>query len=320
MKKTLSTLAMITLVSGALYAEPLLTGVIEDVESQTIEMPSLPGAWQRRIEWMAPEGSEVDVGDLVVRLDPGNLISEEEKARTDLEKQRFTAERAVDELKLEVMDAELALAQAESDVRMAELDAVIPVETIPRLDFERYQLTLATAQQTLARTRKELVNKRAELSDRQAQAKLELQQAETNYRRIESALAATEIKADKAGFVIYAENPFTGRKIFAGDTLFSGLAVASIANRADLQVRLWIHEADFLRFQPGQAMQIAADAQGIASFEAKISWRSSQAVEKQDWGDSGYFEALAIPINGLPDAIMPGMSVLGVRATTERQR
>jgi hypothetical protein len=48
---------------------PLLTGVVEDIDAQMIEMPSLPGVWQRRVDWMVQEGSEVAPGDLVVRLD-----------------------------------------------------------------------------------------------------------------------------------------------------------------------------------------------------------------------------------------------------------
>ena len=58
-----------TLTMAPAAAGPLLTGVVEDVNAQTIEMPSLPGAWQRRIEWMAREGEQVQAGDLVVRLE-----------------------------------------------------------------------------------------------------------------------------------------------------------------------------------------------------------------------------------------------------------
>jgi hypothetical protein len=79
---------------------PLLSGVVEDVNAQTIEMPSLPGSWQRRIEWMAPEGSEVEIGALVVRLDPGDLISQEQQSRANLEKTRLSAARRIDELQL----------------------------------------------------------------------------------------------------------------------------------------------------------------------------------------------------------------------------
>ncbi|MDJ0656052.1 MAG: hypothetical protein QNJ40_17955 [Xanthomonadales bacterium] len=293
-------------------AQPLLTGVVEDVRAQTIEMPSLPGAWQRRIEWMAREGTQVEQGELVIRLDPGDLIAREEQARTDLEKRELSAKRRVDELKLAVLDAEKALAQAESDVKLAELDAVIPKSTIPQLDYERYQLTLETAKKDLVRSQAQLLNKQAELEDVTEESRLEVQQAQSNYQRTRDALEATEIKAEKAGFMIYGENPFSGKKIFPGETHYSGFEIASIASRNDLQMRFWVHEADILRVRPGTVIQVTPDAQGSKSFPASVVWASSQAVEKQDWSASGYFEVLAEPIEAVSDSVMPGMSVMGL--------
>lgn len=301
-------------------AGTVLTGVVEDSSAQTIEMPSLPGSWQRRIDWMVDEGAEVDIGDSVVRLDPGDLITREEQARTDLEKVKMTAKRRIDELKLEVMDSEKAVAEAASDVRLAELDAIIPAATIPRLDYERYQLTLETAKKTLVRTQAELLNKRAELDDVIRETELEIEQAESGYERIRLALDATEIRAEKAGFMIYGENPFTGKKVFPGETLYSGFTIASIASREDLQIRFWVHEADILKLGPGLELEVAADAQGSSPFLASLTWTSSQAVEKQDWSDSGYFEALARPLTQLPPEIMPGMSVMGLPSSTGTDR
>ncbi len=292
-------------------AGPLLTGVVEDVNAQTFEMPSLPGAWQRQIAWMAPEGSEVEVGDLVVRIEPGDLIEQEEQTRTDLEKTRLSAARRIDELRLLLLDAESAVAQAESDVRMAELDAVIPASTIPLLDYERYQLTLQTAQKTLVRTQAELLNRQAELRDVQSETALEIRKAEALYGRIKDALASTEMRAEKAGFVLYGENPWTGRKVFPGETLYSSFHIASVASREDLQMRFWVHEADFLSLKLGQAVRVTTDAQGSEPFMAEISWTSSQAEEKQDWSDGGYFEAYARPVAAVSRAIAPGMSVMG---------
>jgi len=297
---------------------PLLTGVVEDVKAQTIEMPSLPGAWQRRIEWMATEGAEVAVGDLVVRLDPGDLISREEQSRTELEKQRLSATRRINELKLELLDAERELARSESAVRMAKLDAVIPASTIPRLDYERYQLTLETAEKTLIRAQADLLNKQAELLDVEKESRLEVAKAESDYQRISDALQATEIRAEKPGFIIYGDNRFTGKKVFPGETLYSGFEVASIASREDLQLRFWVHEADFLSVREGQRVRIIADAQDSRPFDAVVSWTSSQAAEKQDWSDSGYFEAYAKPVSGIPDDVMPGMSVMGEIVGTEQ--
>jgi len=292
-------------------AGPLLTGVVEDVKAQTIEMPSLPGAWQRRIEWMAPEGSEVAAGELVVRLDPGDLIWQEEQARTELEKQRLSAARRIDELKLELLDAERELASAESAVRLAEMDAVIPASTIPRLDYERYQLTLETTGKARIRAQAVLLNKQVELKDVSEETRLEVRKAQASYERISNALKATQITAEKPGFIIYGDNRFTGRKVFPGETLYSGFEVAAIASREDLQVRFWVHEADSLKVRIGQRVAVVADAQGSTPFEAVVSWTSSQATEKQDWSDSGYFEAYAKPVSGMPDGVMPGMSVMG---------
>jgi multidrug resistance efflux pump len=315
-RKLTSALLLLSL-AAPVAAGPLLTGIVEDVNAQTIEMPSLPGSWQRRIEWMSREGSEVAVGDVVVRLDPGDLIAREEQARTDLEKRRLSAERRVDELELEVMDAQRSVAEAESAVKLAEMDAAVPKSAIPKLDFERYRLAFENARQALIRAEAELLNTRDELQDVKAESRLEVQQAESNYQRIRDALGATEIRAEKSGFIIYGDNPYSGKKIFPGETLYTGAEIAAIASRDDLQIRFWIHEADIREISPGQSITVIADAQGAEPFSAIVGWASSQAVEKQDWSDSGYFQALAIPSAGVPDLIMPGMSVMGLPSRQE---
>lgn len=292
-------------------AGPLLTGVVEDIKAQTIEMPSLPGSWQRRIEWMVREGSQVAVGDLVVRLDPGDLISREEQSRAELEKRRLSAARRIDELKLELLDAERELARSGSAVRLAEMDAVIPESTIPRLDYERYQLTLETARKAQVRAQADLLNKQAELKDVQEESRLDVLQAESSYQRISKALEATEIRAEKTGFMIYGDNRFTGKRVFPGETLFSGFEIASIASQDDLQLRFWIHEADFLQVREGQIIVVTADTQGSTPFRSEVRWTSNQAIERQDWSTSGYFEAIAEPLDGIPGGVMPGMSVMG---------
>ncbi|MGB5492424.1 MAG: hypothetical protein WBM76_16485 [Woeseiaceae bacterium] len=320
MIRSLTSAALLVVMTVPALAGPLLTGIVEDVNAQTIEMPSLPGGWQRRIEWMAHEGSEVAVGDVVVRLDPGDLIAREEQARTDLEKRRFSAERRVDELELELMDAQRNVAEADSAVKLAEMDATVPETAIPKLDFERFRLAFETSRKALIRAEAEMLNKREELSDVRSESRLEVQQAESNYARIREALQATEIRAEKSGFIIYGDNPYNGKKIFPGETLYSGAEIASIASREDLQIRFWVHEADIREIRSGQILNVMADGQGAEAFSASIGWASSQAVEKDDWSESGYFQALAIPNGGVPDLIMPGMSVMGIIAPQESDK
>jgi multidrug resistance efflux pump len=200
---------------------------------------------------------------------------------------------------------------------MAELDAVIPAPTIPRLDYERYQLALQTARKALVRAQAEQLNRQAELKDVESETSLEIRKAEAVYQRISDALKATEMRAQKAGFVLYGENPWTGRKVFPGETLYSSARIASVASREDLQLRFWVHEADFLHLKMGQPVRVTADAQGSEPFMAEISWASSQAEEREDWSDGGYFEAYARPLEAVPREVAPGMSVMGEVLDTE---
>lgn len=291
-----------------------LTGIVEDATAQTVEMPRLAGAWQVQIAWMAPEGEAVKAGEPVVRVDPGSMIAEEEQARTDLEKKRLESKRRLDELALEVLDAEKALAEARSAVTLASIDARIPEGTIPQLDFDNYQLALTVARQVEEQASAELRAKRLERSGAEEETRLEVAKTETQWRRLRDSLEQTEIRAEKDGFLIYSENRISGRKVFPGDTLYSGLEIAAVASREGLQFRFWVHEADIHAVPVGTRLMVTADAVDEITVPATVTWTASQATAREDWSAGGYFEVLAMPEETLPEALMPGMAILGTSA------
>ena len=297
-------------IAPAHAAPPYLTGVVEDGQAQTVEMPRLPGAWQRSIEWMAPEGSTVSVGDLIVRLDPGGLIALEEQAIIDLEGRRRENERRQAELDLAIMDAETAALQAESAVRLARIDAEVPPTATSRLIHSRAQLTLATAEQALERAYAELADRKAENAGAQESMNLAVARAALEAARMRDALERTRVHATKAGFLIYAEGEFTGRKAFPGDTLPSGASIAHVASRDDLRFRFQVHEADILKLPLGTRIIVVADAIPTPSVVATVDWTSNQATEREAWSRGGYFVVTAVPVDGMPDVFMPGMSVM----------
>ncbi len=291
-------------------APPYLTGVVEDGDAQIVEMPRLPGSWQRSVEWMAPEGSTVSVGDLIVRLNPGRLIVLEQQAAIDLESKTYENERRQVELDLAIMDAETAVLREESAVRIARLDAEVPPTATSRLIHSRAQLALATAEQRLERARAELADKKAENAGAQESMELGVARAELESTRMREALERTQVHATKAGFLIYAESEFTGRKIFPGATLPSGDHIAYVASREDLRFRFRVHEADILRFPVGTGIIVIADAVATRPVVATVDWTSNQATERKDWSRGGYFDLTAVPADGMPDVFMPGMSVM----------
>ena len=291
-------------------APPYLTGVVDDADSQVIEMPRLPGMWQRQVAWLAPEGSSVAPGDLVVRLDPGDLVAQEEAAQQDLEHHRLQAERRLAETMLGILDAETAVVEAESAVRLARIDAEIPAHATRRLDHDQDQLDLATAEQSLARARAALADKKEQRTEAQPVTEMAVSRAEAHTERLRDAIAQTEIHADRAGLFIHGENPFTGTKIFAGETLPPTIKIAEVASRNALRFRFWVHEADILRVPVDTAIIVTADAIPSLSIAARVDWTSKQATVRTEWSQGGYFELLAVPTEAVPSNLIPGMAVM----------
>jgi len=292
-------------------APPYLTGVVEDAESQIVEMPRLPGLWQRQIAWLAPEGSSVSPGDLIVRLDPGDLIARREEAETDLEHKRTEAERRLAETMLAILDAETAVVEAEAAVRLARIDAEIPAHATRKLDHDQDQLDLEGALNALARARATLSDKREQHAQAEPVTKMSVARAEAERDRLRRAIELTEIHADRAGILIHGENPMTGTKIFVGETFPPTVKIVEVANRNALRFRFWIHEADIRKLGVGTEITVTPDAVPGQATAAKVEWTSKQATARSEWSQGGYFELLAIPTGTTPTDLIPGMAVMG---------
>lgn len=291
-------------------APPYLTGVVDDADSQVIEMPRLPGMWQRQVAWLAPEGSTVGPGDLVVRLDPGELIAQAEAAEQDMEHHRLQAGRRLAETMLGILDAETAVIEAESAVRLARIDAEIPAYATRQLDHDQDQLDLATAEQALARAHATLADKKQQHAEAEPVTEMAISRAEAHWKRLRDAIARTEIHADRAGLFIHGENPFTGTKIFAGETLPPTIKIAEVASRNALRFRFWVHEADILKVPAKTELVVRADAVPTLSVAATVDWTSKQATPRNEWSQGGYFELLAVPTEAVPPNLIPGMAVM----------
>ena len=291
-------------------APPYLTGVVDDADSQVIEMPRLPGMWQRQVAWLAAEGSTVAPGDLVVRLDPGDLVAQEEAAETALEQRRLQAERQLAQTMLGILDAETAVLEAESAVRLARIDAEIPPAATRQLDHDQSQLRQATAEHALARARVTLSDKQEQHAEAEPVTELAIARAQANRNRLRAAIGQTEFRADRAGLFIHGENPFTGTKIFAGETLPPTVKIAEVASRDALRFRFWVHEADILKVPAGTELVVTADAIPAESIAAIVDWTSKQATLRNEWSRGGYFELLALPVEAVPSTLIPGMAVM----------
>ena len=310
----LLTCAVLWAPASVLAEATFLTGEIEDGGAQIILMPrfEMSDSNTRQVEWMAPEGSSVEVGDLVVRLDPSDLITRKDTLQIDMEDRLANAESQYAQQDLQIFDAETALIRAESQLEIAKLNASMPQGTVPELTFQRNKLSLANATNALKRAIRSLED--AERSKELAAPVIErdIQQAASDMEEIDNDVKSTEIYATQPGLVIYGVNSWTGEKVFPGASVYRSMEIAKVASKEDLQFRFWTHEADVRKLSEGSQIEVTADSLQDLSIRAKVSWISSQA-NTRDWSEGGYFEVIAVPDEGaaIPDQFLPGMTIVG---------
>ena len=138
--------------------------------------------------------------------------------------------------------------------------------------------------------------------------------AESEHDRLQQALGQTEIRADRAGLFIHGENPFTGAKVFAGETMPPTAKIAEVASRNALRFRFWVHESDIRHVPVDTLLMVTPDAIPERSVQARVEWTSKQAATRNEWSPGGYFELLAIPTEPNPEDLIPGMAVMAARA------
>ncbi|RPI20786.1 MAG: efflux RND transporter periplasmic adaptor subunit, partial [Acidobacteria bacterium] len=116
------------------------SGEIRAKRSVTLLSPDIRDLWSYTISYLAPDGSYVRPGDLVVQFDASEL----EVKRLDTEKKREEARIAIAQKEADIesrrQDLLLNLAQAEKNFKVAALNATIDPSLLSRSDAEKYQL------------------------------------------------------------------------------------------------------------------------------------------------------------------------------------
>lgn len=305
-------LALLSLLLAAPSPEwpVLLTGTVEDAEAERLIAPNTD-AWRLTIEWMAPEGEFVPAGAEVVRLDPSELSNrlsqKEAEQRQTLEARR----KARDEAALAVLDAEIALAEAQARRERAAVDAAIPEAFIPPFDFERHQTELEKADQQVRLAEQRLTIARERLIAAEEDARLSARRLEEELADLRAQIQSLVLRTREGGFVQYGSTRFRGMvsKLFPGDTVSSGEVVAIVSKNLRPVVRAQVHESDLLRVAVGQAVRVIPDSRPDLVLPGRIVSLSGQGQTRSLWGRAAWFEALVELEPPAAETLKPGISV-----------
>jgi multidrug resistance efflux pump len=295
-----------TVERGALSATLTATGTLRPLRSSTYRSP-LAGR-ETEITFLAPEGTHVGAGDLIVRLDAVALerdleraVQEVRQAEVELQVAEIEAQEAkaaIDSLSqgeaalaVEETRTRLGLAEKRVERLREEHETLRPLMeggVITREELRKTSDQLEQAEEELALTRRraEILIKQTRPRDQQ-RAELQLAQREAQRENVRTRLAEARARAlllneqfensnlyaRHPGMVVYEEylNANPRRKIRVGDRVTESQGIVTIPELNQMFVEASVGEADLQRVHPGQPATIVLEAYRDSRLTGKVT-------------------------------------------------
>lgn len=291
---------------GPLTVRLTTTGALRPLQSLTYRSP-VPGR-DVEIVALAAEGTRVEAGDLVARLDTTDLSLELARARDEHRQAQLdldVAEGELDEAQAAVRgvaEGEGALNEAEVRTRLqvaerkaerlrqehATLEPLMKRGVITAEELGRTASALEQADEelTLARRRAEVMQgltrpreraraelQRAQKESQLGRARIHVAEAAARVDLLQHLVDGCSLYAQRPGMVVYEEflNAMPRRKIRVGDRVTSSQGILTIPEVSRMTVEASVSETDVHRVHAGQPATVYVEALGGASLTGTVS-------------------------------------------------
>lgn len=287
----------------------LLTGEVYSRKAQEVIVP-LTTNWQARISVMAPEGSFVEAGQVVVEFDGTEAARQLETQRETSRTERARTERDLARVEKELVQAQFQLKQAKASLDLANMKAEVPADLIGGLEHAENQLTKEQAIKALTNAEKQLADKGKDRLSRYQQAEMDVRKTEIQEQWWAEMLENFKVKARQPGYVVYGNHPWTRAKFQEGDNVQTSFQIAQVADTSDLAIKVWINGVDKPHVKEDMPVNIIMDALPDQQFEGVLRSISDSGEKRLEWGTAIYYEGIVELTSGTQVQFMPGMSAL----------
>lgn len=291
----------------ATLAQPILSGeVLASAASPIYTPPS--NDWNIVLRYYVPDGTRVEPGEVVLRIDPGQSAVQVVQLRLQIEQQQAQLAKDLAELQVKAIDAEIGLIDAEAAAAKARVDAAVPGRFRSALDADRVAGELDRAERELVLKRREFEAAREAVTRRRKDAALELGKLEADLAYHQATVDAAEVRAERAGVVVHAFDNWRGQRYDEGSSSYPGQRVGEIVGPGPMTVRAYALEPDRAALNTGQAVRIGFDAHPGLEVDGRIERISGAPEPKAEWGRGRYF-TVEVTMQDTPDVVLlPGMN------------
>jgi multidrug efflux pump subunit AcrA (membrane-fusion protein) len=253
---------------------------------RTVPIVAPRSAGELQIVYLAPNGSAVKAGDVVVRFDTSTTERQLAEKRSALREAEAEIQRARADAAIAAQAVKGDETRRRYDVERAKLD-VSTSEVLSRLDAEKASLSLRAAEQRAREAATKVVADQATSQASMGALERRREKALADVRLEETRLAALTLKAPAEGVVTLGMNwraggPFAQREWRAGDRAWPGAGIAQLPVVESLYVLARVDETDRGHLTTGLDADVEVQAVGGRPAPARITGFS--ALAKVEFG------------------------------------
>lgn len=294
---------------------------------------------------LMPEGSIVEEGDILCRLDSSDFEEIVRQQEIEVEEDRadyagFLLDLESNEIRLreyrdgqleqqkQQLQGQIALAEADLNRQISRLEwsqRMLDIGYLPLSQFAAEQQKMQQVEITLARTRlafDNLVKYSAPKMILTLQSHIDTARARVTY--FESRLRQNEqllqhyrelvdkctIRAPHAGFLIYCNEDDGDSRIELGSTVRQRQDLFYLPDLTQMEIKARLHETILRRVSAGMTARVRVESLPGVELEGEVVAVAPLPISKRSWRQSDdvkNFEA-RIQLHAVPAGLMPGMS------------
>ncbi len=217
------------------------------------------------ITYLAPEGSVVRAGDLLVQLESAKYVMGVDEGKSAVDVAQAQLDKAKADLQSQLYKEEAAKKQYESLLELQQKGFAMTSEV------EEARLGYMELQSKTGAFRAAVDQERAEVT-----------RAGKTLDQVKHRLASNAVYSPMDGIVVYASvgNPDEGKRVEVGFMPYEGQPLMELPDITSMQVLTEVNEMDVEKVKVGQPVEIRLDAVPDAMFQGKVARLGSLAQRK----------------------------------------
>ncbi len=304
-----------------------VAGELAAARAVRVSVPRFRERGQVPIQAMAPEGSFVKAGDMLLQIDNAQLIASLNTEQINLDKAENDLARKQSELDVQLKDLEMELSTRRLDLEKAQLKAEIDRELISLRDWQDNQFNFERARKEFDKATQKMALIRKAAAEEMALFRIKRDQSQAKIKSIQSDLAALQIRAPVAGTVVYENAPTTWnrnendppRKYQVGDQVSPGQIVMSVVDLSEMEARAFVSEVDGGLLRAGQRARVVVDSHSGTEFTGSVDYVPEVAERLRRLSNVRVFITRLRLDTADPRIMKPGMSVRAEIILDERE-